>query len=66
MMSSDPIKAHFDDVRKRVQCQSVDPALKESAKSFFNRTIITVSYNFTWLAGSLFSIPKTLLHFRKL
>ena len=66
MMSSDPIKAHFDDVRKRVQCQSVDPALKESAEAFFNRSHeLQYSYNFTWLGRPIIQYPQDIVAFQE-
>lgn len=66
MMSLDPIQAHFDDVRKRVQCQSVDPALKESAKAFFNRSHqLQYSYNFTWLGRPIIQYPQDIVAFQE-
>lgn len=65
-MSSDPIKAHFDSSRQRVQRQALDPAITDPAKAFFTRSHqLQYSYNFTWLDRPIIQYPQDIVAFQE-
>ena len=66
-MSSDPIQAHFNDVRKRIHRQSADPLITEPAKAFFTRSHqLQYSYNFTWLDRPIIQYPQDIAAFQEI
>ena len=66
IMSSDPIKSHFDDVQQRIQHQAADPTITDPAKSFFTRSHqLQYSYNFTWLGRPIIQYPQDIVAFQE-
>ena len=65
-MSSDPIQAHFDGLRKRIERQAEDPSIVEPAKAFFVRSHqLQYSYNFTWLGRPIIQYPQDIAAFQE-
>ena len=65
-LPSDPIQAHFDGVRQRIQRQAADPSITDPAKAFFTRSHqLQYSYNFTWLDRPIIQYPEDIAAFQE-